>query len=137
KAEKQPLSRSQGTATNANEIKMPPRADLSNRFIESRSVGSPAIELTRRRESKHPPPPQVSCETRPGRPRPTIYALLGMPLSRLRSFEARNGKCSSEREPRVRDEQNDFNDMRAANETINEYRQYGHTTKQPSRSARD
>src|SRR5207244_12117174 len=30
------------------------------------------VELTRRRESKHPPPHQVSCETRSRRSRPTI-----------------------------------------------------------------
>src|SRR5438876_11276078 len=34
-------------------------------------LSNPTVELTRRRESKHPPPHQASCETRPRRSRPT------------------------------------------------------------------
>src|SRR5438552_18936434 len=37
---------------------------ISNRRI--------TVELTRRRESKHPPPHHASCERRPRRSRPTI-----------------------------------------------------------------
>src|SRR5882762_1746610 len=35
-------------------------------------LGGPTVELTRRRESKHPSPHQASCETRSRRSRPTI-----------------------------------------------------------------
>jgi len=47
----------------------------------------------------------------------------------LRPFEARNAECGRNASPYVRNEQNDFDDVRAANDTINEYRQHGHTTK--------
>src|SRR5260370_42402336 len=36
------------------------------------NVSAPTVELTRRRESKHPSPHQASCEKRPRRSRPTI-----------------------------------------------------------------
>src|SRR4030088_3605509 len=49
------------------------RLVMSTRHIFiSRPVSRPTSELTRRRESKHPPPHQASCETRPRRSRPTI-----------------------------------------------------------------
>src|SRR5436190_5084041 len=38
-------------------------------------LSNPTVELTRRRESKHPPPHQASCETRSRRSRPTICSV--------------------------------------------------------------
>src|SRR5437660_11030630 len=45
-----------------------PMRTTCDRFREKRIT----VELTRRRESKHPPPHRVSCETRSRRSRPTI-----------------------------------------------------------------
>src|ERR1041385_7021928 len=52
--------------------------ESSSHFIFNSSA--PTAELTRRRESKHPPPHQLSCERRSRRSRPTICsAQLGNP----------------------------------------------------------
>src|SRR5207247_5196131 len=40
-------------------------------FLHSFTGSDPTFELTRRRESTHPPPHQASCERRPRRSRPT------------------------------------------------------------------
>src|SRR3989442_9062441 len=55
---------------------------------EGRS-GDRTVELTRRRESKHPPPHQASCERRSRRSRPTIYRLGGGRSHRTRQLDAR------------------------------------------------
>src|SRR5437016_7995261 len=57
---------------------------------------NPTVELTRRRESKHPAPHQASCETRSRRSRPTICwatpLLSGTNIKHLH----RNTKCLRE-----------------------------------------
>ncbi len=51
---------------------------------------NPTFELTRRRESKHPPPHQVSYKTRYRRSRPTIcYARAGSQASNLSEINSR------------------------------------------------
>src|SRR5437879_11081828 len=56
-------------------------------------VSRPTVELTRRRESKHPPPHQASCETRYRRSRPTICSTATYSKPTLRQLLLDEGHC--------------------------------------------
>src|SRR5438045_229577 len=60
------------------------------RFMRLATGRNPTVELRRRRESKHPPPHQVSYKTRPRRSRPTIcwIAPLGKAISSVQDESA-------------------------------------------------
>src|SRR6266436_2437543 len=59
---------------------------------------NPTVELTRRRESKHASPHQVSCETRSRRSRPTICSMAHLENTLAHNFE-RFVSCAPEMIP--------------------------------------
>src|SRR5438445_8561239 len=80
-----------------SQILTPRLKNLEHRYMDRSSPLTPdytpwrylsdsniTVELTRRRESKHPSPHQASCETRPRRSRPTICSASSNPRTARR-----------------------------------------------------